>query len=158
MSTRMPPPKPETMPIKVNRGVIVKRARNRGSTSASNGSTPMTCMASTSWFIFMAPSSAAKLEADRPAKSTAVIKTPNSRSMATPINSTVNTEAPNWVNSDAPRNATVAPMKKLVTATIGKASSPALSISETVAATRMRPGLIRTCPRVVSRRPKKALV
>ncbi len=84
-------------------------------------------MASTSWFIFIAPISAAKDEAERPASSTAVITTANSRSTAMPISSTANTWAPNCRRRFAPRKPTTAPMKKLVTDTIGRASRPARS-------------------------------
>ena len=70
---------------------MASRATYRGSTRASNGSTPMTCMASISWFIFIDPISAAKLEAERPASRTAVMMMLNSRRTAMPISSTANT-------------------------------------------------------------------
>ena len=48
----------------------------------------MTCMASISWFIFIEPISAAKLEAERPASRMAVIRMLNSRITEMPISST----------------------------------------------------------------------
>ena len=87
----------------------------------------MTCMASISWFIFMEPISAAKAEDDRPASSTAVMTTANSRKTEMPINSTANTWAPNCCSRSAPMKAITAPMKKLVAMTMGMASSPARS-------------------------------
>ncbi len=113
----------------------------------------MTCMASTSWFIFIAPSSAAKLEAERPARMMAVTSTPNSRSTAMPTSSTEKILAPNWFSRLWPRKATVAPTKKLVVATIGMASSPARSISDITGATRKRPGLRSSRSRAVISRP-----
>ena len=128
------------MATKVSSGIMVSMATKRGTTRASNGSTPMVCMASTSWFIFIAPISAAKDEAERPARMMAVTSTPNSRSTLMPTSSTEKICAPNCARRFAPRKATVAPTKKLVVATIGTASSPARSISDTVGATRMREG------------------
>ena len=86
--TRSPPARPASVATNVSSGMVMIMAMKRGSTSASKGSTPITCMASTSWFIFIEPSSAAKAEADRPASNMAVITMLNSRSTATPISST----------------------------------------------------------------------
>ena len=116
----------------------------------------MTCMASTSWFIRMEPISAAKAEAERPASSTAVITTANSRKTATPISCTANTPAPKSVSRSAPMKAITAPMKKLVTTTIGMASSPARSAWLTQAGQRMRPGCFRAATTAVISRPRKA--
>ena len=90
-------------------------------------------MASISWFIFIEPISAAKVEAERPASSTAVMMMLNSRSTAMPISSTANTWAPNWCSMLAPKRPTTAPMKKVVVATIGMASRPARSARDTTA-------------------------
>ena len=97
-------------------------------------------MASISWFIFIEPISAAKLEAERPASRTAVMMMLNSRSTAMPISSTANTSAPNWRSMLAPRRPTTAPMKKEVTATIGMASRPARSARLKQVAQRIRLG------------------
>jgi hypothetical protein len=47
------------MATKASSGNMICMAMKRGTTRASKGSTPMTSMASISWFIFMAPSAAA---------------------------------------------------------------------------------------------------
>ncbi len=151
--TSIPPSTPTTMATNTSSGIMNSMAANRGRISASNGSTPITCMASTSWFIFIAPSSAAKEDEDRPARMTAVISTANSRRTPTPISSTANTVAPNWRRRLAPRKARVAPTNRLVVATIGSASSPVRSISDTVEATRSRLGCRMTRNRVTSSRP-----
>ena len=61
----------------------------------------------------------------------------NSRSTAMPINSTTNTWAPNLASILAPKRASTAPIKKVVTATIGRASRPARSTNEKQAAQRI---------------------
>ena len=87
-TTTSPPDNPAAMAMKVSSGVIASMARKRGTTSAWKGSTPITRMASTSWFIRMAPISAAKEEAERPARMMQVTSTPNSRSTPMPTSST----------------------------------------------------------------------
>ena len=54
------------MPTKVSSGIITSIAASRGMTRAWNGLTPITCMASTSWFIRIEPISAANEDAERP--------------------------------------------------------------------------------------------
>ncbi len=115
-------------------------------------------MASISCCIFIEPISAAKLEAERPARSTAVMMIENSRSTATPISSTANTWAPNCASMCAPSSPITAPMKKEVTATIGRASSPARSAREMNGAQRKRRGFRITRHRAARMRPLKAMV
>ena len=115
------------MPTKVSSGIMMTMAASRGMTRAWNGLTPITCMASTSWVMRMEPISAAKDEAERPASRMAVISTASSRRTDTATSWTVNTPAPSWDSRLAPSRAMTAPMKKLVTAMIGMASSPARS-------------------------------
>ena len=75
-----------------------------------------------------------------------------------PISSTANTSAPNWRSMLAPSSPTTAPMKNEVRVTIGIASSPARSASDTQAAQRMRPGLAIVRPTTTSRWPTNAMV
>ncbi len=82
----------------------------------------------------------------------------NSRSTAMPISSTANTWAPNWLSMCAPRRPITAPMKKEVTATIGRASSPARSARATKGAQRKRRGSAISRPQAARMRPVKARV
>ncbi|MND84795.1 hypothetical protein D3C80_766940 [compost metagenome] len=116
----------------------------------------MTRMASTSCVMRMEPISAAKDEAERPASNTAVMTTANSRNTATPISCTAKTPAPNWVSKSTPMKATTAPMKKLVTTTIGMASRPVRSAWLNQAGQRMRPGCFKAVTTAAISRPRKA--
>ena len=127
--------------------------RNRGRTRLSKGSTPMTRMASISWVIFMTPISAAKLDAERPARMMAVMSTANSRRTLTPTSSTAKTDAPNWASRLAPRKAMVAPTNRLAKPMMGMASRPVRSIWDRVGIRRRRFGLRTRRPRAARSSP-----
>ena len=74
----------------------------------------MTCMASTSWFIRMEPISAAKAEAERPASSTAVITTANSRN-SRPTMPPISSSGMNTATSDTLMVSTVKPTSRAPT-------------------------------------------
>ncbi|MNL54665.1 hypothetical protein D3C87_1780140 [compost metagenome] len=82
--------------------------------------------------------------------------TANSRSTDMATSCTVNPPAPNWVSILAPRKAMTAPMKKLVTAMMGMASSPDRSAWLNQAGQRMAPGCFNAEPTATISRPRKA--
>src|SRR5581483_9928565 len=75
-----PPTSPTRSASTVRRGSESTSPSARGSTSASNASTPVACRASTSSLSFIEPISAAKALPERPATMIAVSSTPSSRS------------------------------------------------------------------------------
>ena len=78
--TTLSPPSPAASSSTVSTGIISSAAAMRGSTSMVIGSIPMVASASTSWFTFMVPISAAKAEPERPASTTEASSGPSSRS------------------------------------------------------------------------------
>src|SRR5438477_2230051 len=78
-----PPSKPMMSEKNVSSGSVMTSPINRGTTSNSMGSMPITLSASISSRAFMTPISAVNAEPERPATMIAVISTPISRSMET---------------------------------------------------------------------------
>ncbi len=89
-----PPIRPMISAMTVNNGSAITSPNTRGSTSTSNGSTPVAYSASTSSFSFIAPISAAKALPERPATMIAVSRTPNSRNTPMVTRSTTKISAP----------------------------------------------------------------
>src|SRR6185312_11792161 len=89
-----PPTSPTRSASTVRRGSEITSPSARGSTSASNASTPVACRASTSSLSFIEPISAAKALPERPATMIAVSSTPSSRSTPMVTRSTTKISAP----------------------------------------------------------------
>ena len=78
------PSSPDRSISSASTGITRMAASTRGSTSQAIGSMPMMRSASTSSFTRIVPNSAANAEPVRPAKTTAAINGPNSRSSEMP--------------------------------------------------------------------------
>ena len=154
--TRIPPNTPATMEYAASTGIRSVPARTRWMTRKRTGSRPIVSSASSSWFTFIVPISAANAEPERPAKMIAVKIGENSRIMTMPIPFAMKICAPNISSVCAPSKARTRPIRRLMSDTIGSALTPAFSKTTASSPQRIARGRRTTAAKPCTMAPMKA--